>query len=112
MRVFLFFVFGVEFLSISIFAGGFQINAHNTASIGRALAGESALAESASSIGLNPALGSYLDGTHLSVGLVYLDLAASAEGTVNSPFAPAPLPAKDGDLGPDALFRTPITCAS
>jgi|GEM_PF-4934980 len=104
MRNVSFFVFALEALSLTVFAGGFQINAHNAASIGRGLAGESALAESASSIGLNPALGSYLDGSHLSFGLVYLDLAASADGTVNSPFAPTPLPAKDGDLGPDAFI--------
>lgn len=54
-------------------AAGFQIAEHSGAGLGRAFAGEAAIADNASALARNPASISMLDGTNISTGVSYID---------------------------------------
>lgn len=92
-------------------AAGFQINEHSAVSLGRALAGEAAIAENASALSHNPALASFFEGAHLSAGLSYIVPDINADGTTSNALFQAasggrvggPQPANADDVAPSAF---------
>lgn len=86
-------------------AAGFQINEHSASSLGRALAGEAAIAENASALAHNPALASFFDGAHFSGGLSFIAPDVNARGNIASNITPTPTSfnADASDVAPDAV---------
>ncbi|MEZ8222831.1 outer membrane protein transport protein [Vibrio splendidus] len=62
-------------------AAGFQLAEYSATGLGRAYAGEAAIADNAGSQWRNPALLTYLEGTQVSVGAIYVDPNIDIEGT-------------------------------
>lgn len=63
-------------------AAGFQLAEYSATGLGRAYAGEAAMADNASSQWRNPAMLTYLEGTQLSLGAIYVDPNIDVKGTV------------------------------
>ncbi len=63
-------------------ASGFQLAEYSATGLGRAYAGEAAIADNASAQWRNPALLTYLQGTQISAGAVYVNPNVDVEGTV------------------------------
>lgn len=57
----------------SVSAAGFQISEHSASGLGRAFAGEAAIADNAATLARNPASLSMLEGTQVSNGITYID---------------------------------------
>lgn len=64
-------------------AGGFQLAEYSATGLGRAYSGEAAIADNASSQWRNPALLTYLEGTQVSMGAVYVDPNVDISGSGN-----------------------------
>lgn len=71
--------------SVSTFtqAAGFQLAEYSATGLGRAYAGEAAMADNASAQWRNPAMLTYLEGTQVSAGAIYVNPNVDVEGTVN-----------------------------
>ncbi|GAB2665236.1 outer membrane protein transport protein [Vibrio panuliri] len=71
--------------STTVNAAGFQLAEYSATGLGRAYAGEAAIADNASSQWRNPALLTYLEGTQVSVGAIYVDpnIDISGKSTYN-----------------------------
>ncbi|MEZ9740997.1 outer membrane protein transport protein [Vibrio splendidus] len=65
-------------------AAGFQLAEYSATGLGRAYAGEAAIADNAGSQWRNPALLTYLEGTQVSVGAIYVDPNIDIDGTSTS----------------------------
>ncbi len=63
-------------------ASGFQLAEYSATGLGRAYAGEAAIADNASAQWRNPALLTYLQGTQISAGAVYVNPNVDVTGTV------------------------------
>ncbi len=63
-------------------AAGFQLAEYSATGLGRAYAGEAAMADNASAQWRNPAMMTYLKGTQISLGAIYVDPNIDANGTV------------------------------
>ena len=76
-------IFGVIGLGLtqSAMAAGFQIAEYSATGLGRAFAGEAAIADNASTQFRNPAMMTYLSGTNLSVGTIYIAPRIDVHGT-------------------------------
>ncbi|ROV58823.1 aromatic hydrocarbon degradation protein [Vibrio ponticus] len=72
---------GLMSASATVNAAGFQLAEYSATGLGRAYAGEAAMADNASSQWRNPALLTYLEGTQVSVGAIYVDPNIDIEGT-------------------------------
>lgn len=59
--------------SSSVSAAGFQISEHSASGLGRAFAGEAAIADNAATLARNPASLTMLEGTSISNGITYID---------------------------------------
>lgn len=70
--------------STPIMAAGFQLAEYSATGLGRAYAGEAAMADNASAQFRNPAMLAYLDGTQISTGMIYVDPNIDVEGTTTS----------------------------
>ncbi|CDT57150.1 Long-chain fatty acid transport protein precursor [Vibrio coralliirubri] len=68
-------------------AAGFQLAEYSATGLGRAYAGEAAMADGADAQWRNPAMLTYLEGTQVSVGAIYVDPNIDIDGTsgVNTP---------------------------
>ncbi|MDG3088741.1 outer membrane protein transport protein [Vibrio hannami] len=66
-------------------AAGFQLAEYSATGLGRAYAGEAAMADNAGAQWRNPAMLTYLEGTQVSVGAVYVDPNVDIEGTETIP---------------------------
>ncbi|MGR5338290.1 outer membrane protein transport protein [Vibrio astriarenae] len=66
-------------------AAGFQLAEYSATGLGRAYAGEAAMADNASAQWRNPAMLTYLKGTQVSVGAIYVDPNLDVDGTVTHP---------------------------
>ncbi|WP_281544060.1 outer membrane protein transport protein [Grimontia sp. SpTr1] len=66
--------------STSAIAAGFQLAEYSATGLGRAYAGEAAMADNASAQFRNPAMMTYLEGTQVSTGLIYVDPNVDVEG--------------------------------
>ncbi|KAB0304254.1 outer membrane protein transport protein [Vibrio fortis] len=62
-------------------AAGFQLAEYSATGLGRAYAGEAAMADNAGAQWRNPAMLTYLEGTQVSVGAIYVDPNIDIEGT-------------------------------
>ncbi|WP_086970595.1 outer membrane protein transport protein [Vibrio coralliirubri] len=70
-------------------AAGFQLAEYSATGLGRAYAGEAAIADNAGSQWRNPALLTYLEGTQVSVGAIYVDPNIDIEGTSSHTSTPS-----------------------
>lgn len=90
-------------------AAGFQLAEYSATGLGRAFAGEAAIADNASVQGRNPAMLTYLEGRQLSAGGIYVMPNVDVKGDVSlsSPLlGPNPVEMKGGDaldVADDAL---------
>lgn len=66
-------------------AAGFQLAEYSATGLGRAYAGEAAIADNAGSQWRNPAMMTYLKGTQVSVGAIYVDPNVDVDGEVSHP---------------------------
>ncbi|HDZ3698521.1 TPA: outer membrane protein transport protein [Vibrio vulnificus] len=66
-------------------AAGFQLAEYSATGLGRAYAGEAAMADNASAQWRNPAMLTYLEGTQVSVGAIYVNPNIDVEGEVRHP---------------------------
>ncbi|MGR5528670.1 outer membrane protein transport protein [Vibrio alfacsensis] len=83
-------------------AAGFQLAEYSATGLGRAYAGEAAMADNASSQWRNPAMLTYLEGTQVSVGAIYVNPNIDVDGSVN--FYGDNLPASSEDFAHDAII--------
>ncbi|WP_194435926.1 outer membrane protein transport protein [Vibrio fluminensis] len=86
---------GLMSASATVNAAGFQLAEYSATGLGRAYAGEAAMADNASSQWRNPALLTYLEGTQVSVGAIYVDPNIDVNGDIDGSKA-LPLPPLDG----------------
>ncbi|EGU49085.1 long-chain fatty acid transport protein [Vibrio ichthyoenteri ATCC 700023] len=83
-------------------AAGFQLAEYSATGLGRAYAGEAAMADNASSQWRNPALLMQLEGTQVSVGAIYVDPNIDIKGT--STHRGTPYSARSDDFAHDAVI--------
>ncbi|NOH95458.1 outer membrane protein transport protein [Vibrio sp. 99-70-13A1] len=76
--------FGLLSTSTVTQAAGFQLAEYSATGLGRAYAGEAAMADNAGSQWRNPAMLTYLEGTQVSVGAIYVDPNIDIDGTSTS----------------------------
>ncbi|GAL05589.1 long-chain fatty acid transport protein [Photobacterium aphoticum] len=69
--------------SANTMAAGFQLAEYSATGLGRAFAGEAAMADNASAQFRNPAMLTYLEGTQISTGAIYVDPNIDVKGDVN-----------------------------
>ncbi len=74
--------FGLASVSTFTQAAGFQLAEYSATGLGRAYAGEAAMADNASAQWRNPAMLTYLEGTQVSAGAIYVNPNVDIEGTV------------------------------
>ncbi|MEZ9524465.1 outer membrane protein transport protein [Enterovibrio norvegicus] len=67
--------------STSAYAAGFQLAEYSATGLGRAYAGEAAMADNAAAQFRNPAMLTYLEGTQVSTGMIYVDPNVDVDGT-------------------------------
>ncbi|MDP4496487.1 outer membrane protein transport protein [Vibrio cholerae] len=75
--------FGLASVSTFTQAAGFQLAEYSATGLGRAYAGEAAMADNASAQWRNPAMLTYIEGTQVSAGAIYVNPNVDVEGTVN-----------------------------
>lgn len=66
-----------------VHAAGFQLAEYSASGLSRAFAGEAATADNASTQGRNPAMMSYLKGTQMSVGAIYVMPDVDVKGDIS-----------------------------
>ncbi len=91
--------FGLASVSTFTQAAGFQLAEYSATGLGRAYAGEAAMADNASAQWRNPAILTYLEGTQISAGAIYVNPNVDVDGTVNQK-----LPASSKDFAHDAVI--------
>ncbi|QXC56686.1 outer membrane protein transport protein [Vibrio mimicus] len=74
--------FGLASVSTFTQAAGFQLAEYSATGLGRAYAGEAAMADNASAQWRNPAMLTYLKGTQVSAGAIYVNPNVDVDGTV------------------------------
>ncbi|MFA0055889.1 outer membrane protein transport protein [Vibrio echinoideorum] len=75
---------GLLSTSTATHAAGFQLAEYSATGLGRAYAGEAAMADGADAQWRNPAMLTYLEGTQVSVGAIYVDPNIDIDGTSTS----------------------------
>ncbi|WP_117233416.1 outer membrane protein transport protein [Vibrio maerlii] len=91
--------------SSSAMAAGFQLAEYSATGLGRAYAGEAAMADNASAQWRNPAMLMYLEGTQVSVGAIYVDPNVDVNGTVDGTASGLPTTnASASDFANDAVI--------
>ncbi|MEZ8353521.1 outer membrane protein transport protein [Vibrio splendidus] len=85
-------------------AAGFQLAEYSATGLGRAYAGEAAIADNAGSQWRNPALLTYLEGTQVSVGAIYVDPNIDIDGTSTSAFTGAKSSSNSSDFAHSAVI--------
>ncbi|MGL5007921.1 MAG: outer membrane protein transport protein [Plesiomonas sp.] len=88
----------VALLSAQASAAGYQIGEHSASGLGRAFAGEGAVADNATVVIRNPAAMMMFDAPAISGGLTYIDPAVDVKGNVMGK-----LPANANDIAPTAV---------
>ncbi|WP_028107899.1 outer membrane protein transport protein [Ferrimonas futtsuensis] len=87
-------------LAGQVHAAGFQLAEYSATGLGRAFAGEAAIADNASAQGRNAALLMQLEGQQVSAGLIYVDPNIDVEGTTSIPAAGFSTSANADDVAP------------
>lgn len=93
---------GLITTSASVNAAGFQLAEYSATGLGRAYAGEAAMADNASAQWRNPAMLTYLEGTQISVGGIYVNPNVDVQGTTT--FAGNDIKAQSEDFAHDAVI--------
>ncbi|WP_461606377.1 outer membrane protein transport protein [Aeromonas rivipollensis] len=88
----------VTLASTQTFAAAFQLNEHSASGLGRAYAGEAAIADNASVLSRNPAAMTTFDKMALSVSGTYIKPDVDVEGKIAGA-----IPASESDIAPDAF---------
>ncbi|GLR03570.1 aromatic hydrocarbon degradation protein [Vibrio hyugaensis] len=83
-------------------AAGFQLAEYSATGLGRAYAGEAAMADNASAQWRNPAMLTYLEGTQVSVGAIYVNPNVDVDGQMHLG-GDRTLPASSHDFAHDAV---------
>ena len=83
-------------------AAGFQLAEYSATGLGRAYAGEAAMADNAGAQWRNPAMLTYLEGTQVSVGAIYVNPNIDVDGT--STYIDGPHNASSHDFAHDAII--------
>lgn len=86
-------------MSANATAAGFQLAEYSATGLGRAFAGEAAMADNASAQFRNPAMMTYLEGTQISTGAIYVDPNIDVEGKVDGA-----IPTKASDIADSAVI--------
>ncbi|NBI53992.1 outer membrane protein transport protein [Photobacterium alginatilyticum] len=89
-------------MSANAMAAGFQLAEYSATGLGRAFAGEAAMADNASAQFRNPAMMTYLAGTQLSVGAIYVDPNIDVDGSVE--YGPLNVQTKASDVAHSAVI--------
>lgn len=89
-------------LSGAAHSAGFQIAEYSASAMGRALAGQGAIAEDASVQASNAAGLAFLDGQQMSASASYIDATIDVNGVYRGPFGPAGRPANGQNVAPSA----------
>jgi len=84
-------------------AAGFQLAEYSATGLGRAYAGEAAMADNASAQWRNPAMLTYLEGTQVSVGAIYVNPNVDVDGQMHVGGGTT-LPASSHDFAHDAVI--------
>ena len=99
---------GLITTSASVNAAGFQLAEYSATGLGRAYAGEAAMADNASAQWRNPAMLTYLEGTQISVGGIYVNPNIDVNGSVDGSKSMSPLlptsSATSSDFAHDAVI--------
>lgn len=93
---------GLVTTSATVNAAGFQLAEYSATGLGRAYAGEAAMADNAGAQWRNPAMLTYLEGTQISVGAIYVDPNVDVNGTSN--YFGSEIPASSKDFAHDAVI--------
>jgi long-chain fatty acid transport protein len=93
---------GLVTTSATVNAAGFQLAEYSATGLGRAYAGEAAMADNAGAQWRNPAMLTYLEGTQISVGAIYVDPNVDVNGTSN--YFGSEIPANSKDFAHDAVI--------
>lgn len=99
---------GLMMTSTSVNAAGFQLAEYSATGLGRAYAGEAAMADNASAQWRNPAMLTHLEGTQISTGAIYvnpnIDVSGSVDGSASkNPTLPTTA-ANSSDFANDAII--------
>ncbi|AYO10025.1 outer membrane protein transport protein [Vibrio campbellii] len=95
--------FGLLSTSSVANAAGFQLAEYSATGLGRAYAGEAAMADNASTQWRNPAMLTYLEGTQVSVGAIYVNPNVDVDGQMHVGGGTT-LPASSHDFAHDAVI--------
>ncbi|MEZ9290774.1 outer membrane protein transport protein [Vibrio lentus] len=85
-------------------AAGFQLAEYSATGLGRAYAGEAAMADGADAQWRNPAMLTYLEGTQVSVGAIYVDPNIDIDGTSTSAFTGTKSSSNSSDFAHSAVI--------
>lgn len=94
--------FGLTAFTTTTQAAGFQLAEYSATGLGRAYAGEAAMADNAGAQWRNPAMMTYLPGTQTSAGVIYVDPNVDIDGHINA--SGQQLPASSDDFAHDAFI--------
>ncbi|MGL4221046.1 MAG: porin, partial [Shewanella sp.] len=84
-------------------AAGYQIGEHSASGLGRAFAGEGAVADNAAVVIRNPAAMMMFDAPSISGGLTYIDPDVDVNGTTKNPLSGKTYSANASDIAPSAV---------
>ncbi|MGV6988799.1 porin [Testudinibacter sp. P80/BLE/0925] len=85
-------------------AAAFQLVEVSTSGLGRAYAGDAAIAENASVVAVNPALMTQFKRAEISVGGIYIDPNVNLEGVLHT--QKGDIPANQNNIAPNAIIPT------
>lgn len=91
--------FSLASVSSATSAAGFQLAEYSATGLGRAYAGEAAMADNASAQWRNPAMLTYLEGTQISTGAIYVNPNINVDGT-----SAGSIKAESHDFAHDAII--------
>ncbi|MGF1842678.1 outer membrane protein transport protein [Vibrio clamense] len=91
--------FSLASVSSATNAAGFQLAEYSATGLGRAYAGEAAMADNASAQWRNPAMLTYLEGTQISTGAIYVNPNIDVDGT-----SAGSIKAESHDFAHDAII--------
>lgn len=89
----------IALISHQAYSAGFQLHETSVSGLGRAFAGEAAVADNASVVATNPALMTLFKQAEFSLGGVYLDPTINVDGKINI----ADMRVKADNIAPNAL---------
>ena len=95
--------FSIAAVSANTFAAAFQLAEHSASGLGRAFAGDAAVAENASVVARNPALMSQFNTTQFSVAATYVEPDVSLKG-ISAPAYSNAAAMNDDSIAPSAII--------